>query len=400
MVFLRVFEAFSGVGSQHMALRNLGLDYEVVGVSEIDTYAHQAYEAIHGETKNFGDITKINPNDLPDFDLFTYSFPCTDLSTAGQQRGLERGSGTSSSLLWECQRLIEGKLPKVLLLENVKALLSNKFLDGFHEWLVILRGLGYTTYYGVLNAKDFGSSQNRERVFAVSIRGEHKHYRFPVGFDSRKDMSDCLVSSEEEKKYATELQISRFKYNLKSEGSVHYFGDYKTREDTLGLRTRCLYPSGKVSCLLATDYKCPKMVLESVNFKLPEKLFPSSSTNPQAYPFVEYERGLRESREVLAKDPTVLWFSEHPEARSFGLFNLEEREEAVSQSMSEVSQFLTMRQITPEESWLYMGFSAEDYEKAKAVGLSKLQLYKQAGNSIAVPCLEALFKEVWNSLEN
>ena len=398
MVFLRVFEAFSGVGSQHMALRNLGLDYEVVGVSEIDMYAHQAYEAIHGETKNFGDITKINPNDLPDFDLFIYSFPCTDLSTAGQQRGLEKGSGTSSSLLWECQRLIEGKLPKVLLLENVKALLSNKFLDGFHEWLVILRGLGYTTYYGVLNAKDFGSSQNRERVFAVSIRGEHKHYRFPVGFDSRKDMSDCLVSSEEEKKYATELQISRFKYNLKNEGSVHYFGDYKTREDTLGLRTRCLYPSGKVSCLLATDYKCPKMVLESVNFKLPEKLFPSSSTNPQAYPFVEYERGLREPREVLAKDPSVLWFSEQPQAS--GLFNFEEKEESVSQSMSEVSQFLTMRQITPEESWLYMGFSAEDYEKAKAVGLSKLQLYKQAGNSIAVPCLEALFKEVWNSLEN
>ena len=372
MVHLRVFEAFSGVGSQHIALRNLGLDYEVVGVSEIDTYAHQAYEAIHGETKNFGDITKINPNDLPDFDLFTYSFPCTDLSTVGQQRGFEKGSETSSSLLWECQKLIEGKLPKVLLLENVKALLSNKFLGGFHEWLAILRGLGYTTYYGVLNAKDFGSSQNRERVFAVSIRGEHKPYRFPVGFDSRKVMSDCLISSEEEKKYATELQISRFKYNLKSEGSVHYFG----------------------------DYKCPKMVLESVNFKLPEKLFLSSSTNPQAYPFVEYGRGLREPREVLAKDPSVLWFSEQPQASGFGLFNLEEREEAVSQSMSEVSQFLTMRQITPEESWLYMGFSAEDYEKAKAVGLSKLQLYKQAGNSIAVPCLEALFREVWSSLEN
>lgn len=385
-----------------MALRNLGLNYEVVGVSEIDTYAHQAYEAIHGETKNFGDITKIVPSDLPDFDLFTYSFPCTDLSTAGQQRGLEKGSGTSSSLLWECQRIIEAKLPRVLLLENVKALLSNKFLGGFHEWLAILRGLGYTTYYGVLNAKDFGSSQNRERVFAVSIRGAHTPYRFPVGFDSQNVMSDCLVSSQEEKKYATELQISRFKYNLKSEGSVHYFGDYKTREDTLGLRTRCLYPSGKVSCLLATDYKCPKMVLESVNFKLPEKLFPSSNTNPQAYPFVEYERGLRESREALAKDPTVLWFSEHPEVRSFGLFDIGKvkKEEEVSEPKSGVLQFLTMRQITPEESWLYMGFSAEDYEKAKAVGLSNLQLYKQAGNSIAVSCLGALFKEIWKSLEN
>ena len=76
MVHLKVFEAFAGVGSQHMALRNLGVDYEVVGVSEIDKFAHQSYEAIHGETKNFGDISKLQPEDLPDFDLFTYSFPC------------------------------------------------------------------------------------------------------------------------------------------------------------------------------------------------------------------------------------------------------------------------------------------------------------------------------------
>ena len=172
MVHLKVFEAFAGVGSQHMALRNLGIDYEVVGVSEIDKFAHQSYEAIHGETKNFGDISKLQPEDLPDFDLFTYSFPCTDLSSAGKQRGFEKGSGTSSSLLWECQRLIEGKKPKALLLENVKALNSAKFRDGFHSWLSFLRGLGYTNYYGVLNAKDFGLPQNRERIFVVSILGE------------------------------------------------------------------------------------------------------------------------------------------------------------------------------------------------------------------------------------
>lgn len=99
MVHLKVFEAFAGVGSQHMALRNLGVDFEVVGVSEIDKFAHQSYEAIHGETKNFGDISKLQPEGLPDFDLFTYSFPCTDLSSAGKQRGFEKGSGTSSSLL-------------------------------------------------------------------------------------------------------------------------------------------------------------------------------------------------------------------------------------------------------------------------------------------------------------
>lgn len=103
-----------------MALRNLGLDYEVVGVSEIDTYAHQAYEAIHGETKNFGDITKINPNELPDFDLFTYSFPCTDLSTVGQQRGLEKGSGTSSSLCGSVKDLLRVNFLKCCSLKMLK----------------------------------------------------------------------------------------------------------------------------------------------------------------------------------------------------------------------------------------------------------------------------------------
>ena len=97
---LRVFEAFAGVGAQRMALRNLGISHEVVGMSEIDKFAIQSYEAIHGETKNFGDITQINPHHLPDFDLFTYSFPCQDLSTAGKQQGMIKGK-TRSGLLYE-----------------------------------------------------------------------------------------------------------------------------------------------------------------------------------------------------------------------------------------------------------------------------------------------------------
>lgn len=104
---LRIFEAFSGYGSQSIALERLkeeysDFDYEVVGISEIDRYAIQAYSAVHGDDiPNFGDISKIDWNDVPDFDLLTYSFPCTDISSAGQQRGLAEGSGTRSSLLWE-----------------------------------------------------------------------------------------------------------------------------------------------------------------------------------------------------------------------------------------------------------------------------------------------------------
>lgn len=130
---LRVFESFAGIGTQRMGLERVGIDHEVVGICEIDKFAIDSYQAIHGETKNYGDISKIEPKGLPDFDLFTYSFPCQDLSTAGKQKGFEKGSGTRSSLLWECERIIEAKRPKYLLMENVKALTFKKNEGGVSE---------------------------------------------------------------------------------------------------------------------------------------------------------------------------------------------------------------------------------------------------------------------------
>ena len=130
---LRVFEAFAGYGSQHLALKRLKRDYpefdfEIVGVSEIDKYAIQAYNALHDNVTNYGDISKIDWSQVPDFDLLTYSFPCTDISNAGQQQGFDEGSGTRSSLLWECRKAIVQKRPKYLLMENVKAICSKKFM--------------------------------------------------------------------------------------------------------------------------------------------------------------------------------------------------------------------------------------------------------------------------------
>lgn len=180
---LNVFEAFSGLGAQRAALRNIGIDHTSVGISEIDKRAIKAYNLIHGETPNFGDVSKIDPTTLPTIDLFTYSFPCTDLSTAGKQAGLvdEFGLPTRSGLLYECEKIIEAKRPKYLLLENVKALIGKKFKADFDKWVAYLDGLGYNTYWKVLNAKDFGHAQNRERVFAVSILKEHdKGFTFTV----------------------------------------------------------------------------------------------------------------------------------------------------------------------------------------------------------------------------
>lgn len=176
---IRMFEAFAGYGSQSLALKRLGVPVKVVGISEIKKEAIRAYEHLHGEVVNYGDISKLKVEDVPDHDLFTYSFPCQDISLAGKGGSLEEGSGTRSSLLWECKKIIEGKRPKYLLLENVKNLVQQKHRKHFDNWLEYLERQGYTNYWKVLNAKDFGVRQQRERVFVVSILGGDRSFEFP-----------------------------------------------------------------------------------------------------------------------------------------------------------------------------------------------------------------------------
>ena len=198
---IRVFEAFAGVGSQRMALRNLGIDHEVVAIAEIDKFAIKSYEAIHGETNNLGDISQIETTDIPGHDLFTYSFPCQDISVAGKGLGLDEGSDTRSGLLWECQKVIYGKRPKYLLLENVKNLVGKKHKHNFDKWLEWLEKQGYTNYWQVLNAKDYGVPQNRERVFVVSILGHHEPYEFPEPIELELRLKDVLEDEVNEKYY-------------------------------------------------------------------------------------------------------------------------------------------------------------------------------------------------------
>src|SRR5699024_10572350 len=176
-------------------------EHEVVAISEFDKYADASYQAIHGETWNMGDITKIDVDDVPEHDLFTYSFPCQDISLAGELGGLKKGSGTRSGLLWESERIIKAKKPKYLLMENVKNLISKKFMPGFVEWVLTLEELGYSNYYETLNAKDFGIPQNRERVFMVSILGEHEPYVFPKPIKLEKRLKDVLEDEVDERYY-------------------------------------------------------------------------------------------------------------------------------------------------------------------------------------------------------
>lgn len=205
---LRLIELFAGIGSQTQALTNIGVPHTVVGISEIDKYAIQSYKAMHGEVTNFGDIREIKS--LPDADLWTYSFPCQDISVAGKGAGIKEG--TRSGLLFEVERLLitaseNGNLPKYLLLENVKNLVSKKFKADFDRWLYFLSSLGYTNYWQILNAKDFGIPQNRERVFCVSIRGEHKSFKFPEKRELKLRLRDMIDEVVDEKYYLKESTI-------------------------------------------------------------------------------------------------------------------------------------------------------------------------------------------------
>jgi DNA (cytosine-5)-methyltransferase 1 len=241
---LRLIELFSGIGSQTQALTNIGIAHKVVAISEIDKYAIQSYEAMHGIANNLGDIRKIE--ELPDADLWTYSFPCQDISVAGKGAGIKEG--TRSGLLFEVERLLrvaseKGTLPKYLLLENVKNLVSKKFKADFDKWLDFLGDLGYTNYWKVLNAKDYGIPQNRERVFCVSIRGKHEPFVFPKPKKLTIRLRDMIDETVDERFYLKESTIRSI---LRS--------TFNSRRDSIRPG------DGLANTLLARDWRGPQCV--------------------------------------------------------------------------------------------------------------------------------------------
>lgn len=199
---LRVFEAFAGYGSQSLAFKYLKekhpeFDFKVVGFSEIEFSAVQAYHLLHGrDIPNFGNIARIDWNEVPDFDFISWSSPCQDFSMAGLRRGAEEGSGTRSSLIFQERRMLEAKHPKYVMLENVKGLLSKSMRKYFFQYLKDLDSFGYTSFYKVLNAKDYGIPQNRERIFVISIlRTEEEpnpEYHFPSPIKLETTVEDIL----------------------------------------------------------------------------------------------------------------------------------------------------------------------------------------------------------------
>jgi DNA (cytosine-5)-methyltransferase 1 len=206
----KLFEAFAGIGCQRLAFDKLGLDYEMVGISEIDKSAIASYNAIHGDTKNYGDIKTIKGSDLSTIDIFTYSFPCQDLSRAGKAKGLTNRSGLVYEVLRIFYELKElNNLPKVLIMENVADLIGKKFVKGFAEIREELFGLGYNNYVFKLNAKDFNIPQNRDRVFMVSLLGDNQ-YNIPSIKPLTNKITDYLETTPDEPLY--DLPNTNIKY--------------------------------------------------------------------------------------------------------------------------------------------------------------------------------------------
>ena len=220
---IRLIELFAGIGAQAKALENLGANFEHYRICEYDKYAVKSYNAVHGTDFQTSDITQIHPDDLAVRDtehftyIMTYSFPCTDLSSAGKQQGMSRESGTRSGLLWQVERLLKemDELPQILLMENVPEVVSDKNIADFSEWIAFLDSLGYRSKYQILNAKNYGIPQNRERCFMVSWLGDyffdfppvhtHTHGAAPIR------LMDVLEPLPEQKFYLSGRAVSKLR---------------------------------------------------------------------------------------------------------------------------------------------------------------------------------------------
>lgn len=217
---IRLIELFAGIGSQAKALKNLGVEFEHWKVIEWDRFAVASYNAIHGTDFTTKDISQTHAEDLEIKDrerytyIMTYSFPCQDISGAGKGKGLDKGSGTRSGLLWEVERILDEckELPQVLLMENVPLLIGKKHIKNFQLWRSKLESLGYSNYVELLNSKDYGIPQNRNRCFMVSILGDY-YYSFPKKQKLNLKLKDMLEEKVDEKYYLSNETVNFFVAN-------------------------------------------------------------------------------------------------------------------------------------------------------------------------------------------
>ena len=443
---LKVATAFSGYDSQKMALQRLhnafpDFCFELVAWSEIDENAIAAHNAIFPEdkSKNLGDISKIDWAKAPDFDLFTYSFPCQDISAAGKQSGFEEGTGTRSSLLWECKKTIEAKKPRYLMMENVKALASAKFLPFLRQWQSWLHGQGYENFTQVLNASDYEVPQNRERVFMISIlrtdNNPYPSYYFPKKLKLEKRIKHILEQNVDESYYLSQKALEYFcrarqrvddnflkqaaepkiaasrgrgefnrqqleinesgtsntltsvsKDNLLIEPKVNIVGQYDSSQNS-----RIIDTEG-ISYCVTNGHKdgMPKII------------------EPNVLRQERTEQG-KQIRKLAKGDKGIKFNGGNKEfcPRTDGLSNT--LSTSTKDNMLAVPELrciegcmvdkygnrYRVRKLTPKECFRLMDVSDGDIKKMESSGVAKTNLYKLAGNSIVVACMFHIFRKLF-----
>ena len=380
---LTVNELFAGIGAVRKALINQNIPHEIVGISEIDKYAIKSYEAMYGKTRNYGAISKVERLDYAD--LWTYGFPCQDISLAGDMKGIVREE-TRSGLLHEVERLLEvakeeGTLPKFLIMENVKNLVSKKFIGDFQRWIDKLSDLGYTTEWKVLIASDYGIPQRRERVFAVSVRKDKGGYSFPEPMLLEKKFRD-LLEEEVEGKYFLRKEMFEYFERHSRECGDNFIQEKTCNQVGMLVGDKWAKQHERSSRVWGTDSLCPTLTTCT---------------------------GGGQEVKIIVQEATKKGYAidEKGDSIDIAYINQNKRRARVDKERAHTittsPQIGTLtdhgvRKLTPRECFRLMGFSDGDFNKAQAV-CSDTQLYKQAGNSIVVQVLEGILKNLIEEVE-
>lgn len=346
---IKIIELFGGIGSCTEALKRIGVNVEVVDYVEIDKFAVASYNAINGENFEPQDITKWD-KDLK-CDLIMHGSPCQDFSVAGLNKGGDENSGTRSSLLYESLRIIAKIRPRFVVWENVKNVLNAKHKPNFDKYIQKMSDLGYENYYQVLNAKDYEIPQNRERVFVVSILGGGA-FNFPKKKPLKTTYKDLLENSPDDKYFLSDdlaMYFIRHEIEQQNKGNGFKFEVSNNAKIAKAITTNA--GSRPHDNFIGDKQKLKNAYLR--NFGAMGELFKGNTT------------------------PTL--------TRAMG---------SGGGNTPLVKKDFKIRKLTPRECWRLMGFSDDSFNKARAVN-SDTQLYKQAGNSIVVNVLMAIFDQLF-----
>lgn len=379
---IKVLELFGGIGACSKALTNLGVEHEIVDLVEIDKYAVKSFNAVHGTNFEPQDITKWD-KDI-EVDLIMHGSPCQDFSVAGKGAGGDEGSGTRSSLMYETLRIVEKLKPKYVIWENVKNLLSKKHRHNFDAYIESMQHLGYVSSFQVLNAKDYGIPQNRERVFTVSIRedvwdreyNDFNTFDFPKPIELKRKLKDMLENNVDEKYFISENMMNYFmgvnqrpsKFPRKERFLANINRKDQDRANSITTAPGQRPTDNFVKVNLKTDL-CNKLVKEGV-VKGGEVINHSYTTSEQRNTLDKYIESKNGVMPTLTTRPDCLGYATLPPD-------------------------VRIRKLTPKECWRLMGFDDISFGKAEKVN-SNAQLYKQAGNSICVPVLEAILRNLFS----